>query len=82
MSRWRPGKSDRSHRCAQSLFVLWAVATLLFFLFRLMPGDPVAAFIDTTFTEEQEAPSCWRQFGLDHPLLVPVSALSGQRVAG
>ena len=40
-------------RLAHMLFVLWAVATILFFMFRLMPGDPTAAYIDTTFTEEQ-----------------------------
>ena len=40
-------------RFAHMLLVLWAVATILFFLFRLMPGDPTVAYIDTTFTEEQ-----------------------------
>jgi peptide/nickel transport system permease protein len=39
-------------RFGQTLFVLWAVATLLFFMFRLMPGDPTLAYIDTTFTAE------------------------------
>jgi len=54
-------------RFAQTLFVLWVVATLLFFMFRLMPGDPSAAYIDTTFTEEQVA-ALKRTFGLDRPL--------------
>jgi ABC-type dipeptide/oligopeptide/nickel transport system permease component len=34
-------------RFAQMLFVLWVVATLLFFMFRLMPGDPTVAYITT-----------------------------------
>ena len=38
----------------QLLFVLWAVATILFLIFRLMPGNPLTAFIDPTFTEEQQ----------------------------
>ena len=54
-------------RFAQMLLVLWVVATLLFFMFRLMPGDPSAAYIDSTFTEEQIA-QLRRTFGLDRPL--------------
>src|SRR6516162_7751740 len=54
-------------RFAQMLFVLWVVATLLFFMFRLMPGDPTAAYIDTTFTEDQVR-QLKRTFGLDRPL--------------
>ena len=54
-------------RFAHMLFVLWVVATLLFFLFRLMPGDPTVAYIDTTFTEDQIA-QLRRAFGLDRPL--------------
>jgi peptide/nickel transport system permease protein len=54
-------------RFAQMVFVLWVVATLLFFMFRLMPGDPSAAYIDSTFTEEQIA-QLRRTFGLDRPL--------------
>jgi len=47
--------------------VLWAVATLLFLMFRLMPGDPTAAYIDTTFSEEQQL-ALRAAFGLDRPL--------------
>ena len=54
-------------RLAHMLFVLWVVATILFFLFRLMPGDPTVAYIDTNFTEEQVA-QLKRTFGLDRPL--------------
>jgi peptide/nickel transport system permease protein len=55
-------------RFGQMLLVLWAVATLLFFMFRLMPGDPTLAYIDTTFTAEQQE-ALKRQFGLDRSLL-------------
>ena len=54
-------------RFGQTLFVLWAVATLLFFMFRLMPGDPTLAYIDTTFTAEQQQ-ALRQQFGLDRSL--------------
>ncbi len=49
------------------LFVLWVVTTLLFFMFRLMPGSPLAAYIDTSMTAEQQA-ILLHQFGLDRPL--------------
>ena len=55
------------NRFLQMLFVLWAVATILFFIFRLMPGNPLVAYIDPTFTEEQQEALLTR-FGLDKPL--------------
>lgn len=54
-------------RLAQMLGVLWVVATLLFFMFRLMPADPTSAFIDPSFTMEQQA-QIRAAFGLDKPL--------------
>lgn len=48
---------------------LWIIATILFFIFRLMPGNPLVAYIDPTFTEEQQQ-ELMRQFGLDKPLWV------------
>jgi peptide/nickel transport system permease protein len=54
-------------RLGQMLFVLWVVATLLFYMFRLMPGDPTVAYIDSTFTEDQ-IQALRRTFGLDRPL--------------
>ncbi len=56
-----------ANRFLHMVFVLWAVATILFFMFRLMPGSPLAAFIDNTLTEEQQL-ALIRQFGLDQPL--------------
>jgi peptide/nickel transport system permease protein len=56
-------------RLGQMILVLWAIATILFLIFRLMPGNPLVAFIDPTFTEEQAA-AISRQFGLDQPLSV------------
>ena len=54
-------------RFLQSLLVLWVVVTLLFLLFRLAPGNPLTAYIDTTFTQEQQE-ELMARFGLDKPL--------------
>ena len=54
-------------RFGQTLLVLLVVATLLFLVFRLMPGNPLVAYLDPTFTEEM-AQTLRRQFGLDQPL--------------
>jgi peptide/nickel transport system permease protein len=54
-------------RILQSLIVLWAIATILFLFFRLAPGNPMTAFIEPTFTAEQQA-SLMARFGLDKPL--------------
>ena len=54
-------------RLAHMLFVLWAIASLLFLMFRLLPGDPTLAYIDPSFTQEQRA-TIQHQFGLDLPL--------------
>lgn len=37
------------------VFVLWAVATILFLIFRLMPGNPLAAYIDPNFTGDRKS---------------------------
>ncbi len=54
-------------RLAHMVFVLWAIATLLFLMFRLLPGDPTLAYIDPTFTEQQRQ-QILHEFGLDQSL--------------
>jgi peptide/nickel transport system permease protein len=56
-----------AQRLAQMLLVLWAIATILFLIFRLMPGNPLAAYIDPNFTAEQQR-ALIHEFGLDLPL--------------
>jgi peptide/nickel transport system permease protein len=56
-----------ARRLLHSLFVLWAVVTILFLMFRLMPGNPLANYIHEALTEEQQD-QILRQFGLDQPL--------------
>jgi peptide/nickel transport system permease protein len=54
-------------RFAHMLFVLWAIATILFLMFRLMPGDPSIAYLDPSFTGDQRQ-QILHEFGLDQPL--------------
>lgn len=54
-------------RLGQTVIVLWIIVTILFFIFRLMPGSPLVAYIDVTFTLEQQN-ALKHQFGLDKPL--------------
>jgi peptide/nickel transport system permease protein len=56
-----------AERLVHLLLVLWAVATLTFVVFRLMPGDPTLNFLSPTFSEETRA-ALLRSFGLDKPL--------------
>jgi peptide/nickel transport system permease protein len=53
-----------AQRLAQMLLVLWVVATLLFLIFRLMPGNPLVAYIDPNFTTELQQ-QLRHEFGLD-----------------
>lgn len=56
-------------RLIGSLVVMWAVATLVFFMLRLVPGDPIAAMLaDAGGPDEIEAMK--RSLGLDRSLLV------------
>jgi peptide/nickel transport system permease protein len=56
-----------ARRLGHTIFVLWVVATALFFMFRLIPGDPTVAYLDPTFTEQQRQ-QLLAEFGLDKPL--------------
>lgn len=48
---------------------LFAVVTIAFLLIRVIPGDPAAAFLGATATQ-QSLHALRHQFGLDQPLLV------------
>ncbi len=56
-------------RTVQIIFLYFGIATMLFFLFRAAPGDPLAAYVGTGFTEEQAA-QIRAKFGLDQPIHV------------
>ena len=61
--------------------MLWAVATLTFLLFRLMPGDPTLNFLSPTFTDETRT-ALLKSFGLDKPLWQQYLIYLGQLLRG
>ncbi|SMC22531.1 peptide/nickel transport system permease protein [Desulfacinum hydrothermale DSM 13146] len=54
-------------RLLYTLMTLFAVATILFFLFRMLPGDPTAQVISPALDEVAQA-RLKQAFGLDQPL--------------
>ena len=56
-------------RILYTIMTLFAVATILFFIFRVMPGDPTAQVISPALDEAAQA-RLKETFGLDKPLIV------------
>ncbi len=56
-------------RILYTLLTLFGVATILFFIFRIMPGDPTAQVISPALDEVAQA-RLKEAYGLDKPLLV------------
>ena len=56
-----------ARRLMLMLFVIWAILTIIFALFKLLPGDPTAIFIDSNFSVEmiERQRALW---GLNDPL--------------
>ena len=54
-------------RITHSTNTMWVIATILFLMFRLLPGDPTIAYLDPSFTGEQRQ-MILHDFGLDQPL--------------
>ena len=52
-----------------AMFTIFAVLTVVFFIFRLGPADPVAVMLPPNATP-QDAENLTRKFGLDQPLMV------------
>jgi peptide/nickel transport system permease protein len=68
-------------RLAQMALVLWVVLTLMFFLFRLSPADPVAVLVGAELpTAAQE--QLRRDWGLDASLLTQYVRYLGNLVRG
>ncbi len=54
-------------RLGYMMLVMWFIVTMIFLMFRLMPGDPTAAYIDPNWTKDEQQ-ELRKQFGLDKPL--------------
>ena len=56
-------------RFIYALFIIWGCATIVFFLLRLVPGDPVSAMLGHEYTPEAAA-QLRKNLGLDQPIYV------------
>ncbi|MEL6265457.1 MAG: ABC transporter permease [Pseudomonadota bacterium] len=56
-------------RLIGAALVMWAVATLVFFMLRLVPGDPIGAMLADAGSEEAAA-AMRARLGLDEPLII------------
>ncbi len=56
-------------RTGQLLFTIWVIGTVLFAMFRMMPGDPTAFIVDTQMDPEQQQ-ALIERYGLDAPMHV------------
>lgn len=57
-------------RLAVAMPTLWAVTTLVFFLMRVVPGDPAELLLAQSGASAEAIARLRRQLGLDQPLLV------------
>lgn len=71
-------------RLGGGLLVLWAVATLIFFVLRLMPGDPVLAILGGPGgnPSPETIAEAVREYGLDKPLITQYGLYLGRLVQG
>ena len=68
-------------RLLQMLVVMWLVATIVFVLFRIIPGDPAAVIVGKDGT--QEAVELMRaELGLDRPVVVQYVTWLGKVLRG
>lgn len=74
-----------ARRIALSLFLLWVVATMLFFFVHILPGDPADVILGSS---DQFVPSAEQlarvrtELGLDQPLLVQYTRYMAKVVRG
>ncbi|ADD07528.1 ABC-type transport system permease protein (probable substrate dipeptide/oligopeptide) (plasmid) [Natrialba magadii ATCC 43099] len=54
-------------RTGQLVLTIWAIATMLFAMFRMMPGDPTVFLVDEQMDPDQRQ-ALIEQYGLDAPL--------------
>jgi peptide/nickel transport system permease protein len=68
-------------RLIHSLIIVWGCATLVFFLIRAIPGDPVIQMLGPEYTPEA-ADALRNKLGLDEPILVQYVKWMGDIVRG
>ena len=55
-------------RIIQLIFVLFILLTILFFMFRVLPGDPTTMLVDEAALTPEQQQMIMKSFGLDRPL--------------
>lgn len=68
-------------RLIQALFIIWGCATLVFFMLRMIPGDPVIQMLGPEYTPEA-ATALRTKLGLDQPLHVQYVRWMGNVLRG
>src|SRR5918999_4353624 len=68
-------------RLIHAAFIIWGCATLVFFLLRLIPGDPVIQMLGPEYTPEA-ADALNRRLGLDEPVYVQYGKWVGNVLTG
>ena len=68
-------------RVIHAVFIIWGCATLVFFLLRLIPGDPVIQMLGPEYTPEA-ADALERRLGLDEPVYVQYGKWFGNVLTG
>ena len=68
-------------RLIQSLFLVWGCATLVFFMVRLIPGDPVVQMLGPEYTPEA-AEAIRVKLGLDEPFHIQYLRWFGNMLTG
>jgi len=63
------------------VFIIWGCATLVFFMLRLIPGDPIIQMLGPEYTPEA-AEALNRKFGFDEPLYIQYVKWFGNVMTG
>src|SRR5207247_228505 len=95
-TRWkssRTGSAERAVRCVpvsryvrrrllQTIPMLWGVATLVFVMLQVVPGDPIAFMLAESQATPELIASLKQQLGLDQPLPIQYLRYLGNVVRG
>lgn len=70
-----------TRRLIHAVFVIWGCATMVFFLLRMIPGDPVIQMLGPEYTPEA-AEALRQKLGLDEPVLTQYIRWMGNLARG
>ncbi|RIK44004.1 MAG: glutathione ABC transporter permease GsiC [Chloroflexi bacterium] len=68
-------------RFIHAIFIVWGCATIVFFMLRAVPGDPVAVMLGPEYTPEAAA-QLRKNLGLDRPIYVQYAKWFGNIARG